>query len=95
MKVARELLKIARELVAPQVAGVRDHLERSLGRPVNVRSQGKAICEEQKHGEYLVMFPNGFVEHAMNRAQAEQKVKSWFHDNGKGGDVGVGLIEWR
>ena len=94
MKVASELLKIAGELVAPQVAGVRDHIERSLGRPVNVRSQGKAICEEQKHGEYLVMFPDGFVEHAMNRAQAEQKVKRWFHDS-RSGDVGVGQIEWR
>jgi hypothetical protein len=73
---------------------ITDYIERSLGRKPNVRGQGKAIAEEQKHGEYLVMFPSGRVEHAMDKDHAEQKIRQWFKLN-LGADSGVGEIEWR
>ena len=84
-------MRLSGEMVGSKVT---DYVTRNLGRGPSVQGQGKAIAEENSRGEFLVMFPDGKVEHAMNRAQAEQKIKRWFGMR-PGVEIGVGTIEWR
>jgi len=63
-----------------------------LGKP---RALGKCVCEAQAKGGFLIMFPDGTIEFAKSRKQADKKCRDWFAADVDSKGVGVGIIEWR
>ena len=57
-------------------------------------NQGKVVAQEDESG-WLLMTPDGVVEHAKNRAIAQRLARSWFRRNLGSAQVGTGRIEWR
>lgn len=71
-----------------------ERLERELGRKINIHSQGKVIAQKVEDGEYLIMFSDGEITHAMDKPHAEKIISKWFKKRLHEG-IGIGEIEWR
>lgn len=73
-----------------------------LGNVTKVR-QGKAVVEEQNAGGFMVMMPDGAVQFAMTKKDAERRLNVWFKRDLErlvkttrtDGLIGIGIIEWR
>ncbi len=66
------------------------------GIKASVHNQGKIVAEYHNLTfDWLVMFPNGRVEHFRSRSQVEAAAKRYFKRHVQKGAVGVGRIEWR
>lgn len=64
----------------------------------NVKSVGKVVAEwDEEDQVYLIMFPDGKIESARNRAWAQRKISVWSKERVKGskGTMGVTFVEWR
>ena len=59
-----------------------------------VRHQGKCVVENYE-GILMVMFPDGSLCPAVDKASAEKICKEWFKRETFTNDVGIGQIEWR
>jgi hypothetical protein len=59
-----------------------------------VQKQGMCVVERDGDG-FLVMFPDGNLQGAMTKAQAEKACSQWFKQHVDADSIGVGTIEWR
>ena len=59
-----------------------------------VRRQGNVIVECHG-GDWFVLLPDGSVEIAGSKGEAERVAKRWFKANADDGSINVGTIEWR
>lgn len=56
--------------------------------------QGMIVAERDGQG-FLMMFPDGKIEFAVDRQTAEKKATKWMQKNLDKEAIGVGKIEWR
>lgn len=89
---ARELLHVARDVLAESSV---DRFEKFTGQKLKMRGQGKVIAERHSKGYYLIMFPDGNVEEALDKPMAERRIRKYFKDTLGTSHVGIGSIEWR
>jgi hypothetical protein len=65
---------------------------------MKIVQQGKVVVEKQRAedgGGFLVMTPDGSIEHRKSRAGAEKHAKGWFKAHVGTDEAGIGIIEWR
>lgn len=61
-----------------------------------INVQGKCICEwSERDGHWLIMLPNGTIDHRVKKADAERLCKRWFHVHNDNAMIGYGIIEWK
>lgn len=62
---------------------------------IKIVKQGSTVIEGSDREGFMVMHPDGSVEGAIDRGQAEKLAKRWYSKNLGRTGVGIGSIEWR
>jgi hypothetical protein len=64
---------------------------------LTVTSQGKAVVEQGDNGDWLVMFPDGHVQHVRDMQEGMKLAERWFTKDHRKRKlaIGVGIAEGR